>query len=494
MSMSTADPSVEDVERFNTEQLIGFPDGPARRVETLFNSLNNQRLLTLEEALSCVPPSASIKKLTESIPNSGDHVPDGVFLWDDFLESVNLYEFTDEKRYQRPQFSRSRSGVGEMSAQAIFEFNICEVLNELLPDYEFSRRNTKNPGDPDFTCFFARSTLLFPIEINLLEVGKLQFPEFYKKSAEARAMIKQIFSYMTENECQYGVLSTYNKHWFLYRPSNNPKKLWISETLELTSESPPVLKTYAYMVRKLCCDSDDSYYSPHVLKTPESVTRKDEGSVSKHTRSLRPRKSSSDNSSGSSSSSSLYKGQRNQNLSFMDFKFNGILAQGRSGKTLKCEFRGNTIALKCTDLWKSPSCILKEMQNEVKIYQILSTIQGEYIPKLLCYGYYGGGMCYVIGTSFVGTALTNYKHITERQRVMGLYALNVIHSKGVLHNDIRTENILLNNINDNVYLIDFGMASYHHDVKECWELFDEEKRKLVHLLNQYTLLDSVVIV
>ncbi|CAG8701353.1 844_t:CDS:2 [Rhizophagus irregularis] len=61
------------------------------------------------------------------------------------------------------------------------------------------------------------------------------------------------------------------------------------------------------MVRKLCCDSDDSYYS-HVLKIPESVTRKDDGSVSKHTRSLRPRtKSSSDNSSGSSSSSTLYK-------------------------------------------------------------------------------------------------------------------------------------------------------------------------------------------
>ena len=77
---------------------------------------------------------------------------------------------------------------------------------------------------------------------------------------------------------------------------------------------------------------------------------------------------------------------------------------------------------------------------------------------------------------------------------MCIYALNAIQSKGVLHNDIRMENILLNNINNNVYLIDFGMASYLHDVKKCWELFEEENRKLVHLLNQYTLLDSVVIV
>ncbi|GBB92340.1 hypothetical protein RclHR1_00020043 [Rhizophagus clarus] len=160
-----------------------------------FEEVKGYGLLTLEEALSYVPLSASIKKLAKSIPNSGDHVPGDVFLWDDFLESVNLYEFTDEKRYQRSQFSCSRLGIGEMSAQAIFEFNIYKVLNELLPDYEFSRKNTKNPGDPEFNCFFAQSTLLFPIEIKpeyLLEVGKLQFPEFYKKSAEARAVIKQI--------------------------------------------------------------------------------------------------------------------------------------------------------------------------------------------------------------------------------------------------------------------------------------------------------------
>ncbi|CAB4401753.1 unnamed protein product [Rhizophagus irregularis] len=193
-----------------TKPPFNFGYGKITNLLVLINNLNNQRLLTLEEALSCVPPSASFKKLSKSIPTSGDHVPDDVFLWDDFLENVRMYEFTDEKRYQRPQFSHSKSGVGEMSAQAIFEFNICEVLNELLPDYLFSRKNTKNPGDPDFTCFFAQSTLLFPIEIkpgDLLKIGKLQFPEYYRQKAEARA-------------------------------------LWILETLELTSEFPTVLKAY----------------------------------------------------------------------------------------------------------------------------------------------------------------------------------------------------------------------------------------------------------
>ncbi|PKC50142.1 hypothetical protein RhiirA1_487250 [Rhizophagus irregularis] len=34
-----------------------------------------------------------------------------------------------------------------------------------------------------------------------------------------------------------------------------------------------------------------------------------------------------------------------QDYSFMDFKFKGILGEGRSGKMLLCEFRGNTITL-----------------------------------------------------------------------------------------------------------------------------------------------------
>ena len=101
-------------------------------------------LLPLKEALLCVPPTVSIDKLTKSLPNSGDHISDGVFLWDDFLENVDMYKFTDDgKRYQRLKFVKTDSGVGEMSAQAVFEFNICIVLNRLLPGYVFLRKNTK---------------------------------------------------------------------------------------------------------------------------------------------------------------------------------------------------------------------------------------------------------------------------------------------------------------------------------------------------------------
>ncbi|GBC13357.2 kinase-like domain-containing protein [Rhizophagus irregularis DAOM 181602=DAOM 197198] len=81
-------------------------------------------------------------------------------------------------------------------------------------------------------------------------------------------------------------------------------------------------------------------------------------------------------------------GQHN-NYSFADFKFQSILGEGRSGKILLCEFRGNTIALKSANLSKTPLDIVEEMKKEVEIYKILADIQGKYIPKLICYDYYG---------------------------------------------------------------------------------------------------------
>src|SRR3954452_1892462 len=100
-------------------------------------------------------------------------------------------------------------------------------------------------------------------------------------------------------------------------------------------------------------------------------------------------------------------------------------------KTFLCEFRGDMIALKSIDL----SYVLEEMQKEVEIYKDLADIQGKYIPKLMCYGYYGGGMSFVIGLTIVGTMLSDQK-ITNRQRLKAIKGLEAIHKRDILHNNI----------------------------------------------------------
>ena len=122
------------------------------------------------------------------------------------------------------------------------------------------------------------------------------------------------------------------------------------------------------------------------------------------------------------------------------------------------------------------------MQKEVEIYKDLANIQGKYIPKLVYYGYYGGGMSFVIGITVVGTLLSKQK-IKKRQKSRAIKGLEAIHKHGILHNDIREENILIND-NSDIYLIDFGMAS-REDTKKKRKLFEEEQLKYSNLLDRY---------
>ncbi|RIA90410.1 hypothetical protein C1645_737877 [Glomus cerebriforme] len=91
-------------------------------------------------------------------------------------------------------------------------------------------------------------------------------------------------------------------------------------------------------------------------------------------------------------------------------------------------------------------------------------------------------MSFVIGLTIVGTMLSDQK-ITEQQKSRAIKGLEAIHKHGILHNDIREENILIND-NDDIYLIDFRMAS-REDTKKKRKLFEEEQLKLSQLLDRY---------
>jgi serine/threonine protein kinase len=444
----------------------------------------------LEEALSCIPPPVEYspdcnkKKTTTKV--NGDP-PTSVQLWDDFFDKVNQFRFDHQPRFERPKFVVKKI-INEEDVRGVLDFNICQTLNDLMgPEYDFSRRPTHTPGIPDFNCHLVK-LLILVIEAKrkhvLEDMGEQAFPEFYQASEKARMVIQQIYNYMGENELRYGILATYDNHWFLRREHT---KLWISKTLPLQSESPSVLKAYAYLARQ--AKEDPQSLNP--LRVPVPAHGDNNSRVLRsHSKSTSTSSISQQSVSGTLTNqqpSGPYGTSSNapvdqQNFSFVDFKFKSILGEGRSGKTLLCEFRGNMIALKSVDLSKAPSYVLEEMQKEVEIYKDLADIQGKFIPKLVCYGYYGGGMCFVIGMTIAGTSLDEHK-LTKRQRTKALKGLEAIHKHGILHNDIREENILIND-NGDVYLIDFGIAS-RVDTKKKRKLFDEERLKYSDLLDRY---------
>ncbi|KAG9297288.1 hypothetical protein G9A89_006387 [Geosiphon pyriformis] len=444
--------------------------------------------ISLEDALSSIPPPvrySSTGVTSKTTTKVHGNPPTSVLLWDNFLEEVNQFRFDQQPRFERPQFAKDREMINEEDVRDALNSNICTVVNKLTgPDFDFSMRGTHTPGIPDFTCHYLVEQLILVIEVKrkhvLEDIGGRRFPEFYQDNDKARMVVQQIYNYMGANERRYGILTTYDNHWFLRREHT---MLWISETLSLQSKSPPVLKAYAYLARQ-AKDNPESL-NPYRVPVPTHGNNN-----SRVLRSQSKLSSTQSANQQSTTSTSTYQQSPNasdklHNFAFTDFKFMDILGQGRSGKTLLCEFRGETIALKTVDLAKAPPYVLEEMQKEVEIYESLADIQGQYIPKLVCHGYYGGGMCFIIGLTIVGTPLDKHK-ITKQQSSRALKALEAIHKHDILHNDIREENILVDDSGD-IYLIDFGIAS-RADTKKKRKLFEEEQMKLSRLLDEYTVM------
>ncbi|CAG8579021.1 569_t:CDS:2 [Paraglomus brasilianum] len=547
--MSTTEPSVEDVERFNTKQLIGylrtknlnlnntdykkirdervagldflqltreilrsepyrFPDGPARRIETLVNSLNSQRLLSINEILSCIPPPLYYPPDTSTSISStkiGGVLPTRITRWEGFLTEVDQYNFDEIERFERPQFFSDVEVTVETNVYTALEVNIFGVLNKVMKKYKFAKQKDSDfpPGSnigpfaPDYTCRLKISDTflkqILAIEIkrdillqDLLEVTDSDLERFGRRELVAGHLyniIGQIYNYMSSLQLQYGILSSYDNHWFLYRSKNNNTELHISHSLARDSNNPPVLKSYAYLVRL----AEEDPTSPHHNITnsirrqtsalQQSQQNSGSGQISQISRSLSNPHHNLRSTSGDQGSNEN-QDPTEEVFDCSEFKFECSLGYGQSGGTYQCKFYGQTLALKALDLYKNRR-FFSNMQSEIKIYQLLYKIQGKYIPKLVCYGYYGGGMDYVMGMTIVGTMLSFHK-IEKWQKNQALRALKIIHSNNILHNDIRKENILVND-EGNIFFIDFGKSI----ITDKKKLFRQEESELSRLLNYY---------
>jgi hypothetical protein len=381
------------------------------------------------------------------------------------------------------------------------------ILNDALENYCFSKqRGSDFPKDeintdpfiPDYTCHlinnetYGNKILALEIKRNVILQDLLTLNNDSDLESLGRQelmvghlynVIRQIYNYMSSLQLQYGILSSYVYHWFLYRPKNNYTELHISHPLALNSTSPPVLKSYAYLA---WIAEQDPTSPPHntinsrrrqTLALQQSQQNSGSGQISQISRSLSNPHHNLRSTSGDQGSNENHD-PTEEVFDCSEFKFECSLGYGQTGCTYRCKFYEQTLTLKTLDLYKNRR-FFSNMQHEIKIYQLLSKIQGKYIPKLVCYGYYGGGMGYVMGMTIVGTMLSFHK-IEKWQKNQALRALKIIYSNNILHNDIRKENILVND-EGNIFFIDFGMSI----ITDKKKLFRQEKSELSRLLNCY---------
>ncbi|KIY98612.1 hypothetical protein MNEG_9350 [Monoraphidium neglectum] len=125
-------------------------------------------------------------------------------------------------------------------------------------------------------------------------------------------------------------------------------------------------------------------------------------------------------------------------------------------------FYGQPAAIKAIDVSKQGH-LLPKMQAEVAIYDRLRSLQGVSIPIL-----YGSGFWNYANTYFVATSVISGQH-PSRSTFGGIQAaeqaLRGIHACGVLHGDIRAENVFVAEEGGRwkVWLIDFDYSTESRD-------------------------------
>ncbi|PKY20030.1 hypothetical protein RhiirB3_433225 [Rhizophagus irregularis] len=264
-----------------------FPSSPLQRHINIIVKLPHSAL-RLEEVLSYPPPHIGYSPYgttSKTTTRAGGKPPRKVMLWENFFDNVNAYSFDEldrERKFKEPMFVNDFIVTEEEVVRQALNVNIFLVLNRLFSDYKFSMRKVYASGKPDYSCYYQEKLLILVIEtkrIHILEGIKdgQKLSDFCKTNAKARDVVQQLYNYMSENELQFGVLSTYDKHWFVKRDYQD---IYISESLSLDSSSPPVLKAYAY----IALQAKENPYSLHpnrikVQIITEADTRSSKGGV-----------------------------------------------------------------------------------------------------------------------------------------------------------------------------------------------------------------------
>ncbi|XP_015907872.2 uncharacterized protein [Parasteatoda tepidariorum] len=120
-----------------------------------------------------------------------------------------------------------------------------------------------------------------------------------------------------------------------------------------------------------------------------------------------------------------------------------------------------------------------ELYNEEMIYDILIPLQGDVLPIIYMSGLLDGWKHVIVMEYLEAESMNKVVHLSEEQKTAVIAALDKVHKRGVLHGDIRENNILLHRNNHRqAYLIDFGFASKCNTLND----FIEEKLELMNLL------------
>jgi len=255
--------------------------------------------LTETQLLALVPPSIAYMRAEGKSKATTYHPlwarsPHSVQKWDNFIQNADEMDVDDDTtpQFKKPRFFKNFEASEERDVQDALRFNVLDALSMTIgrgqPSKEefFSMRLLEQEsfssgvlkiinGSPDFVLLAGRYNLfLLPVEVrtkwilpddNIVEILDAEHPPVCVSNS-----ITQIFGYMAHNKRRYGVLSTYDKTWFLQRPENDTGALFISDAVACEDASPTLLRCFAYIM-SLARQNDSDCPFPSPSSPPQTL-------------------------------------------------------------------------------------------------------------------------------------------------------------------------------------------------------------------------------
>eukprot|EP00742_Colponemidia_sp_Colp-10_P005607 GILJ01005993.1.p1 GENE.GILJ01005993.1~~GILJ01005993.1.p1 ORF type:complete len:501 (+),score=34.47 GILJ01005993.1:82-1584(+) len=376
-------------------------------------------------------------------------------------------------------------------------------------------------GRPDRVAV-RKGHILFPVEIkHPLKFSTNDLIEDYRKNIKkVRNAVRQVYGYMCVSHLKYGVLTTYNYHWFLKRSVNGT--LYISQahgldtsfatfvSLILLSDanghcgSPPLspIQSEASISRRTKRDKHFGELrdalpmfelggwfgriateEKKAKEKPEAKTKsrvpysrpppapvededEDEDDSCPHDENGAPMIQLTDEMARTKIS--VTTSQSSERVSNSRGKSHrALLPCMQIASTSNCSivrsiFNGVPAVIKCVDVTKTPDQY-KHLQQEIRIYHKLVDIQGKYIPRLLAYGWIVESLLYAMVLTDEGVEIGDCSETISSSQIYE--AIDAIHRHHIQHNDLEARNILMRP--DGTYcVIDFGLAEETNTINE----------------------------
>lgn len=275
-------------------------------------------------------------------------------------------------------------------------------------------------------------------------------------SRQSLESLEQIYGYMTVNNNRFGILTNWQRAWFLRRAETDHRKILEYFVVELdgsqASSNPPISMLKAWVGMVLLAENDWLYVSPTSAPPP---ARNFGDTTAWRERMLAVR-------NVEEYQSFPVNGEyRCLPLDFRLCIFDLSSARrGANGCITNVQFLQSSglhhhqfpLVCKVVDVLRYPDT--KEMlRGEMLAYAALQTLQGQVIPKL--HGYYEvWGILHILALQPVGDAIPEDESIDVILRKKMKASLRHIHDAGYIHGDIARRNFCTTTLCGDVFLVD----------------------------------------